>query len=52
MSMLDMMTSVGLMVEVVRRVKISTHGGFPGDPVVRIPCFHCRGPKFDLWLRI
>ena len=20
-------------------------------PVVRIPCFHCRGHKFDPWLR-
>ena len=24
--------------------------GFPGDPVVRTPCFHCRVPGFDPWL--
>ena len=23
---------------------------FPGNPVVRIPCFHCQGPWFDPWL--
>ena len=23
---------------------------FPGDPVVRAPCFHCRGPIFNPWL--
>ena len=22
---------------------------FPGSPVVRTPCFHCRGPGFDPW---
>ena len=22
----------------------------PGSPVVRTPCFHCRGLRFDLWL--
>ena len=22
---------------------------FPGGPVVRTPCFHCRGPGFDPW---
>ena len=22
---------------------------FPGAPVVRTPCFHCRGPGFDPW---
>ena len=23
---------------------------FPGGPVVRTPCFHCRGHGFDPWL--
>ena len=22
---------------------------FPGSPVVKIPCFHCRGLGFDPW---
>ena len=22
---------------------------FPGCPVVRTPCLHCRGPRFDPW---
>ena len=22
---------------------------FPGGPVVRTPCSHCRGPRFNLW---
>ena len=22
---------------------------FPGSPVVRTPCFHCRGPGFNPW---
>ena len=25
-------------------------GELPGSPVVRTPCFHCRGPGFDPWL--
>ena len=23
---------------------------FPGSPVVKTPCFHCRGHRFDPWL--
>ena len=23
---------------------------FPGGPVVKTPCFHCRGHGFDPWL--
>ena len=23
---------------------------FPGDPLVRTPCFHRQGPGFDPWL--
>ena len=23
---------------------------FPGGPVVRTLCFHCRGPRFDPWV--
>lgn len=23
---------------------------FPGSPVVKTPCFHCRGLGFDPWL--
>ena len=23
---------------------------FPGGPVVKTPCFHCRGHWFDPWL--
>ena len=23
---------------------------FPGGPVVRTPCSHCRGPRFNSWL--
>ena len=23
---------------------------FPGSPVFKIPCFHCRGPGFNRWL--
>ena len=23
---------------------------FPGGPVARTPCFHCRGHRFDPWL--
>ena len=22
---------------------------FPGGSVVKTPCLHCRGPKFDTW---
>ena len=28
-----------------------TNGDFPGSPVVRTPCFHCRGHKFNPWSR-
>ena len=24
-------------------------GDFPGGLVIKIPCFHCRGPGFDPW---
>ena len=24
-------------------------GDFPGGPVVRMPCFHCRGHRFNSW---
>ena len=27
-----------------------SHGEFPGDPVVRTPCCHCKGPEFKPWL--
>ena len=23
---------------------------FPGSPVVKTPCFHCRGRRFDPWV--
>ena len=26
------------------------YGNFPGGPVARIMCFHCRGHGFDPWL--
>ena len=26
-------------------------GDFPGGPVVKIPCFLCRGCKFNLWVK-
>ena len=29
---------------------ISFIGEFPGSPVVKTGCFHCRGPGFSLWL--
>ena len=32
--------------------KNTNNRDFPGGPVVRTPCFHCRGPRFDLWLGI
>ena len=22
---------------------------FPGSPMVKTPCFHCREPEFDTW---
>ena len=25
-------------------------GDFPGGPVIKTPCFHCRGPGFHPWL--
>ena len=25
-------------------------GVFPGDSIVKTLCFHCKGPRFDLWL--
>ena len=25
------------------------YGDFPGGPVVRTLCFHCRGHRFDPW---
>ena len=24
---------------------------YPGWPVIRTPCFHCQGPRFDPWSR-
>ena len=27
----------------------SPQGDFPGGPVVKTPCFHCRGPRFHPW---
>ena len=29
--------------------KDTLSGHFPGGPVVRTPCSHCQGPKFNLW---
>ena len=26
-------------------------GDSPGGPVAKIPCYQCRGPRFDLWSR-
>ena len=31
----------------VNRTKVSALGDYPGGPVVKIPCFHCRGCGFD-----
>ena len=31
----------------VNQTKISALGDYPGGPVVKIPCFHCRGCGFD-----
>ena len=34
--------------KLVNKIKINLKKkGFPVDPVVRTPCFHCRGPGFD-----
>ena len=29
---------------------ISARGDFPGGPVVKVPCFHCRRHGFNPWL--
>lgn len=31
--------------------KCSSHGGIPGDPVVKTLCFQHRGRRFDHWSR-
>ena len=30
-------------------IKRSGLWDFPGGPVVKTPCFHCRGHRFDPW---
>ena len=32
----------------VNQTKISALGDYPGGPVVKIPCFHCRGAGLTL----
>ena len=29
--------------------RIINYGDFPGGPVVKTLCFHCRGRRFDPW---
>ena len=31
-------------------ITLNAYGEFPGGPVVKTPCFHCRGHGFDHWL--
>ena len=31
------------------QVRMLSWGDFPGSPVVKTPCFHCRGHGFDPW---
>ena len=30
-------------------LKSTNHWEFPGGPVVRMPCSHCQGPRFNPW---
>ena len=32
-----------------REGKERSKGDFPGGPVVKTPCFQCRGHRFDSW---
>ena len=43
----EALTSISLKVLVISQMVTR---GFPGGPVVRIPCFQCRGHRFDPWL--
>ena len=33
-----------------RVIKIVGSGDFPGSPVIKTPCCHCRGHGFNPWL--
>ena len=33
-----------------RYFKREAPGVFPAGPVVKIPCFHCKGHRFDPWM--
>ena len=45
---MEALTSISLKVLVMSRVVTRD---FPGGPAVKIPCFQCRGCRFDPWLR-
>ena len=32
-----------------KNLEINEGGDFPGGPVVKTPCFYCRGHRFDPW---
>ena len=34
----------------VKKDKVNLWGTFPGHPVVKTPCFHCREYGLDTWL--
>ena len=36
--------------DITKNTKINKCWDFPGGPVVKTPCFHCRGHGFDPWL--
>ena len=36
--------------DITKDTKINKCWDFPGGPVVKTPCFHCRGHRFDPWL--
>ena len=40
----------GVLVSVLRKSRAGVKGDFPGGPVVKTPCFQCRGHKFNPWL--
>ena len=41
--------SAGVLNAVTRVLIRRGQGDFPGGPEVEIPCFHCRGHRFDRW---
>ena len=39
----------GVSEDLTFEVKRNSLRNFPGGPVVKTPCFHCRGQGFDPW---